>query len=221
MATDNKTSSGVQELIDRLQKEGVEKGEVEATAVLADARRQGMEIVDQARAEATGITRDARQEAERTIAGGQEAVRLAGRDTILQLTEELRGDFEGKLRRLIAFRLDDTEFLERLILEVARRALPEDTGANVDLLVSPDLVSAEELSKSVDEVEPGTLSHFILSLAGETLRDGLTFRVADETIPGVRVQIVDEDLEIDLTADTLTHLLRKHLSPRFRALIES
>ena len=221
MATDNKTSSGVQELIDRLQKDGVKKGEVEATAVLAEARRQAMEVVDQAREEATEITLSARQEAERTIAGGQEAVRLAGRDATLQLTEELRSDFEAKLRRLIAFRLDDTEFLERLILEVARRALPDDTGATVDLLVSPDLVSSEELSKSPDEVESGTLSHFILSLAGETLRDGLTFRVADETVPGVRVQIVDEDLEIDLTSDTLTHLLRKHLSPRFRALIES
>jgi hypothetical protein len=45
--------------------------------------------------------------------------------------------------------------------------------------------------------------------------------VADDNVPGVRVQIVDDDLEIDLTAETLTHLLQQHLSPRFRNLIES
>lgn len=221
MSADNSTSSGVQELIDRLQQEGVEKGQIEAEAVLSEARKQAMEIVDRARAEAAEIVRQANQEAEQTRASGRDAVRLAGRDAILHLTEELRKDFERKLLRLVDHRLRDVEFLERMILEVARRSMPADSGSQVEVLLSPEVASAEQLARSAEEVEPGTLNHFVLSLAGEALRDGLNFRVADDNVPGVRVQIVDDDLEIDLTADTLTHLLQQHLSPRFRNLIES
>ena len=55
MNTDTQTSSGVQQLIDRLQQEGVEKGRTEADAVLAAARQQAVDILDQARQQADEI----------------------------------------------------------------------------------------------------------------------------------------------------------------------
>ncbi|MGF1581805.1 MAG: hypothetical protein ACFCD0_20950 [Gemmataceae bacterium] len=215
-----KTSSGVQELIDRLQEEGITKGQEQADALLAEARKQATEILEKAKTEAEKSVREAEDMAKKTKASGEEAVQLAGRDAILHLTEELRKDFEQKLRKLVGHTLQDNEFLKQLILEIARRAMPENSGSQVEFILPAEAVSSEELAKSPDELQHGTLSHFVLSLGGEALRDGLTFRVANHDTPGVRVQIVDHDLEIDLTADTLTHLMLQHLSPRFRAIVE-
>ena len=220
MISDSATSSGVQQLIDRLQSEGVKKGESEADAIVSTARTQAMTILDQARKEADQVVKSAQQEADRTRANGEEAVRLAGRDAILHLTEELRKDFERKLRKLVGHALKDTEFLKQLILEVARRAMPEESGSRVNLLLPADQVSSEELSQKPDKLAKGSLAKFVLGLGGATLRDGLTFHVADSDVPGVRVQIVDDDLQIDLTTDTLAHLLFQHLSPRFQAIIQ-
>ena len=55
MSTDKTTSSGVQQLIDRLHEEGVEKGRTEADAVLAAARQQAMDLLDEARRQADEI----------------------------------------------------------------------------------------------------------------------------------------------------------------------
>ena len=216
MSSDNITSSGVQQLIDRLHEEGVAKGQEEADVVVTAARQQAMDLLDQARQEAEEIVSAARQEAEHAKAGGEEAIRLAGRDTILSLTEELRDDFVRKLRGLVDHSLKDTDFLKQLILEIVRHAVSEGDGAkNVVLLA--DRTSTDAAANLSNE---DALDDFVRSLGGSAVSDGLTFEVGDADVPGVRVQLVDDNLEIDLTTETLTHLLLKHLSPRFRSILQ-
>jgi V/A-type H+-transporting ATPase subunit E len=220
MISDSTTASGVQQLIDRLQNEGVRKGQAEADAVLVAARAQAMKIVDEARHEADQLVKAAQQESERTRKNGEDAVRLAGRDAILHLTEELRKDFERKLQKLVGHTLQDTEFLKQLILEVARKAMPEDAEGRVNVLLPADQVTSEELSQKKEKLPKDSLAKFVVSLGGAAVRDGLTFAVAESGVPGIRVQIVDDDLQIDLTTDTLTHFLLQHLTPRFQAIMQ-
>jgi len=220
MDTESKSSSGVQELIDRLREEGVTKGQQEADALLAVARQKSMEILDEARREADAIVTRARQEAERTKASGEDALRLACRDALLSLHESIGTEFTSKVRRLVSHTLRDRVFLERLILEVARRAVPEDARKRMEVLLPNDLVSVEDLKKSPERVAEGTLTHFVLGLVGDILREGLSFGAADDDTPGVRIRLADDDVEIELTDETLTALLMEHLVPRFRAIME-
>ena len=220
MSTEVKESSGVQELIDRLRDEGVAKGEGEAEALVKQARKQSMEILDQARREAEQITAKARDEARRTKESGEEALRLASRDAILPLKESFHQEFENRVRQLVAYRLQDQSFLERLILEIARRSVPEDAGQSVQLLLPGDKVSAEDLQAHVEDVREGSLSHFVLGLAGDVLREGLTFSVSDDVQTGVKIRLQDEDVEIELTDETVTDLLMQFMLPRFRAILQ-
>jgi V/A-type H+-transporting ATPase subunit E len=220
MSTETKQSSGVQELIDRLREEGVSKGQGEAEALLTEARKQSMAILDKANKEAEEILAKARQDAERTKESGNEALRLASRDVILKLKESFHQEFENKVRRLVAQRLEDQTFLERLILEVARRAMPEDEGKPMEVLLPAGEATEEELASSVSEVKEGTLSHFVLGLAADVLREGLTFGVSDEAETGVNVRLLEDDVEIELTDETVTALLMQFMLPRFRAILE-
>ncbi|MAT40460.1 MAG: hypothetical protein CL946_12760 [Ectothiorhodospiraceae bacterium] len=209
--------TGVQQLIDRLHQQGVDRGRADAESLLAEARKEAARILDEANGQAADIRKAAQDDADQLRLKGEAAVRLAGRDAILSLTEELRAGFERTLHRFVEQALTDPEFLRQLILQIAGTAVP--VAGDSDLIVQL-LGNVEAGTKEDDRNATKMLDELARSLAGQSLRDGLTFEVIDSDVPGVRVQVVDRQLEIDLTTDTLTHLLLKHLSPRIRAIIE-
>ena len=205
-------SSGVQKLIDRLHDQGVAKGQVEADSLITSARRQAMETLDEAKRKADEILTAARDEAERTRRSGEDAVRLAGRDAILELTESLRQDFFRKLRCLVEHQLEDVSFLREMILEISRKAVSRDED-QVHLVFLGDTSS--------EDYAGGTLEDFARGIAADAIRDGLTYSITDSETPGVRVQFVGDKLEVDLTAETLTELLIEQLSPKFREILQT
>lgn len=210
------SETGVQQLIDRLHQEGVDRGRADADTFLAEARKEAAAILDDAQRQAAEIRKSAQHDAEQLQIKGEAAVRLAGRDAILSLTDELRAGFERTLHRFVDQALCDTDFLRQLILQITSAAVPDvqDSELVIELLGHVE-VNANAASGSAAE----KLNDLAKSLASQSLRDGLRFEVIDSDLPGVRVQVVDHQLEIDLTTDTLTHLLLKHLSPRIRAIV--
>jgi V/A-type H+-transporting ATPase subunit E len=215
----NTESSGVEKLIQRLQDEGVSKGRDTAEALVAEARKESMKILDDARREADEIVRQAKGEAEKTRATGEDALRQACRDATLRLRELIREDFSNRVRQFVSHSLTDQKFLEQLILDVARRSMPEDSGSEVQVLLPADVVSEEELRKTPEEATEGSLAKFVLGLTGDILREGLTFLPGEDDTPGIRVQIVDQDVQIELTDKAITELLLQHLRPRLRAAL--
>jgi V/A-type H+-transporting ATPase subunit E len=118
-------SSGVEALIERLREEGVKAGREEAGRIELAARQRASEILAEAEARAASILENARQEAKRLCTGGEDALRIAMRDTVLKLKAQLAERMSDQVRRLVAKELSQETFLERLILEVAARAREE------------------------------------------------------------------------------------------------
>ena len=175
--TEKERSSGVQELIDRLREQGVEEGNEQAEQLLADARHQAAKLLDQARKEAAETLQHARKEADRFQAAGEQALYLAGRDAVLALKEEISQRFADQVRHLVSHSLSDEQFVERLILEIAGRAVPQDNQQPLELLLPEEMVPLEQLRRHPEEATEGTLSHFVLALAGDLMRQGVTFGV--------------------------------------------
>lgn len=222
MATETRPpAAGVQELIDRLHQEGVTAGQSEAERLVAEARVQAMKILDGAKQEAEQMLAQARRESEKIIEHGQEALRMAKRDVILRVREAFYEDFKVRLRRLVQFTLQDRKFLEQMILEIARRAVPSaDSQKKLHVLLPPTDISEADLQQEMASVQPGSLAAFVLGLTADVLREGLTFGVSDDPSPGVHVQIVEDDVRLELTDQTITTLLLQYLVPRYRAIIE-
>jgi V/A-type H+-transporting ATPase subunit E len=196
-------SSGVEALIERLREQGVEAGRAEV---------QAEELVDAARRETHALQ-----------TGGEEALRIAMRDTVLRLKVELTERFSAEVRRLIAVAMDQESFLKQLILEVAGRAREEagvDAGEAVRVLLPRALVGLEELRRNPLELREGSLSHFVLSLAGNVLAEGVSFGVSGDDSRGICLYLKDKDVTIDLTDEKVAMLLLQHLQPRFRAILE-
>ena len=210
-------SAGVEILIARLRDEGIAQGRSQAKALVTAAQQQSAEIVAAAKREAEAVAVKANEDAGKLKAAGEDAIRLAMRDTMLSLEADLTNRFQNMLQGLVKGMLEDPGFLQRLILEVAGKAAPSTEGA--ELLLPAELVSLEDLRRKPEEAKPGTLTHFVLSLGGGMLREGLSFGVTDDIQAGIRVKLVDENVQIDLTESAVSQLLLRHMLPRFRALL--
>lgn len=216
---ENRETSGVEELIQRLREQGVESGQRNADELLEQARRAAEGRLNDARREAENILSMAREEASQTKNAGKEAVQLAVRDGILSLKAELAEHFGDRIRRLVTRELENKDFLKQVILEVAGRAAPpQDRSA--EILLPSEFVGLEQLRRNPEDAKEGTLSHFVVTVTKAILREGIGIGVRDDDMAGIRIRLTEDDLEIDLTDRAVTDLLLRHLAPRFRALME-
>ena len=214
-------SFGVEELIDRLREEGVKAGRSEAERIVADAEARARWLIEQAQDEADNLVEKARSEARALTTSADDAMQVAARDMLLSLRERLTHRFAGEVRRLVGEQLGDTEFLKRLILEIAgeqTRAIEPETS--VELLLPQKALELDELREDPGELQEGELTSFVLGITDAMLRDGVAFRVAEEGHEGITARLVDDEICVEVTPEAVTTLLLEHLQPRFRALLE-
>jgi len=212
-------SAGVEGLINRLRDQGIEQGRSQAEALITAAQQQAAEIIAEAKQEAETIVAKGKEESKKLKMAGEAAIRLAMRDTVLAMEGDLLNEFINRLRRMVKGVLADPAFLERIILEVVGKAAPALADKRAELLLPSEFISLEDLRKKPEEARPGTLMQFVLSLGGGMLREGMRFGVSDEGTAGIKVRLVDEDVQVELTENAVTGLLLRHMLPRFRALL--
>ena len=213
------STSGVQELIDRLSLEGVEEGEKQAERITGEARKRAENILAEARRQAEQIVEQARRESDRLSESGRQALQLACRDAVRDLASRIHEDFRGRLQQLVKFQLRDTALLREMILEITSRARPRNEDAELEFILPLEAVDEEAVRERIRDGEEDTLNDFVAGLMGDSVRDGITIKLKDDDETGLRIRVVNEDVQIDLTEEALSEFIAQHLLPRFRALI--
>lgn len=217
------SSSGVDALIARLREEGVSAGRSEAERIIGDAQSQANRILDKAQREARERLDAAHKEADAYRAAGEEALRTAMRDMVLDMKAALVEKFSSDVRRLVSHHLEDPNLMGQMILEVAGRARESaamEEGEKLEVLLPEKTVGVEELRRNPAELKKGRLTGLVFGLTGDMLRDGVTFSASDEVQSGIRIHMVDKDITLDLTDQAVADFLLQHLQPRFRAVFE-
>jgi V/A-type H+-transporting ATPase subunit E len=212
-------SHGVQQLIDRLKGEGVDAGQKQADALLNEARARATHILEQATEKAKQLTADAEKEASRLRQSAEASLKLALRDASLKLREEVIDRLAKELRQLVSHEVRQPEFLKQALLEVTRQAVPTDAGS-MRVVLPAEVVSVDDLRKDPHELESGSLSQFASSLAKEVLSKGIVLASSDQLRSGIKIELAGSDVRVEATDQAITQLLLKHLTPRFRALME-
>ena len=220
MTDRHEVSSGVHDLIARLRDEGVEAGKKEAEEMIRKATEQAAQIVAEAKEQARETIDKARQDIELERTASREAFKVAIRDTRLELGEELKAVFAAHVRRLVSAELQDKEFLRQIVLTIAGRAaatVPEDQP--LEVLVCREVFADGDACENVSQASREALRHFVLGVSGEMLREGVELKPSDDIHAGIRIRLVGEDVEIDLTDEALSDLILKHLLPRYRNIV--
>lgn len=216
MEETTKTPSGVQNLIDRIRDQGVQAAQEEADRLLREARQRAAEIVAQAKAEADATQEKTRAEIEAYRAASMEALRLAARDTVLQLKAGVVSRFEEFVKRLVTSATRDKELIRSIVLVLAGHAADEFIkDKEIQVRISSSLLE--------DQADPvlmkeGNLA--ILGLSSDMLREGLELVPDRDVEGGARVRLVRDKLEIDLSDRAVARMIAQHLIPRFKAIME-
>ena len=134
---------------------------------------------------------------------------------------QLNQRFAGEVRRLVGGETRKKELLEKMILEVVGQARQDaDRAEAAQVLLPREVIGLEELSRHPEELEKGELTQFVRLINGKLLREGVTLGVAEDEGGGLRVQLTDQGVVLDLSDKAIAEVLLQHLQPRFRALLE-
>ncbi len=216
-------SSGVDALIAKLQQEGIAAGQEKAEKIVADAQKRAEWIIEEANLEAQLLINKAKAEAEALKSAGEDALKLAARDSFIHLRDFLLGRFRNEIMQMIKKRMSEKKFLEKLILVLAgkvkeKSGLAQQKQIRVEL--PEDLFDKDDLHKNPEQLQEGCLSRFVAEVTAGMLQDGVTFKVSKQLDSGLSIKLKGDDVVIDFSDEAVGTLLLSHLQPRFRALLE-
>ena len=182
---------------------------------MREAEAKAARIVEQARKEADELRAKSHEEIKARDLAAQGALRMAGRDAMLSLRNEVRSAFELYVRRLVIQSTEDPEFVRSLILILAGEAVEnhiKDKEAHI-------FFSKAVLEKENTPEMRKRGTQLLKTMASDLLRKGITVIPVDQIQGGAKVQLVGENLQIDLTDGAITELLIRRITPRFRELM--
>jgi len=220
MADTQEIHSGVQEFIDKLKNRGVIEGQKQADQIIEEAHSKASHILSQAQGEADKLLSETYQKLEVERKSSREAIKMAFRDSEIALRSKLREAFSAHLKKLVSLELKDRDFIKQLVLTVAGVQIPEVAQAShAEILLPAKIFEGHEEGASLSEEGKKRMQHLVLGITNKMLRDGIELKPSADIKGGIRVQIIGQNIEIDLTDEALSNLLLKYLLPRYREIV--
>ncbi len=219
----SRISSGVEQLIERLKNEGIAAGQEKAEKIVSDAQKRAEWIVKEAELEAERLLKQVRQQSNEFRQAGEDALKLAARDTVIKLRDTLLNSFDQEVARIINEKMTDMELLEQIILSFAatvREKTAMDDSQDILIRLPENVSGVEELKQNPEELQKGALSSLARAIASGMLRKGVRLEIDPELQGGIFIRLENEKIEIDFSDQAVANILLAHLQPRFRALLQ-
>ncbi len=187
----------LQQLLEKIQRDGVDKANAEAAAIVAKAKAEAEAIVKKAQEDAAAAEAKGKADAEAYAARARETISQAARDTVLKVKE----DVTKLLTKLLA--QDVSAALATEAVPLAAAAVKElVTGSGAEVAASAKLVDALRAQ-----------------LAAQT-QNGVKV-VADEmTGAGFTVKLDNGRVEHDFTDAAISEALAQRLRSDLAALLK-
>ena len=195
----------LQELTDKLYKEGLSKGKEEGEAILAKANEKAAEIVEEAKKQAEAILMKARREADDYQAKVEGDVKMAAAQSRQATKKDIENLMVGKMTdKQVSSALSSAGFVKEIIKAVAEKFNAEEAE---DL----NIVLPESLKK---ELEP-----FVSGELAGILKGGVTAEFSKKVAGGFTIGPKDGSYFISLTDETFKSLIGDYLRPATRKIL--
>ncbi|MCF0242263.1 MAG: V-type ATP synthase subunit E [Treponema sp.] len=195
----------LQELIDKIKKDGVSASEKQAAAILSDAEKKAGVIIAEAEAKAASIIKNAEKETKRMEKSSEEAVVQASRNLLLSFKDSIIGTLDGLIKA-------ETE--KAVTQDVLKKLVPETVKAwckNSDASELSVLLAEKDLKKLE--------SAFKTSLKTE-IKKGLEIK-PDKTISaGFRIGVKNGAAFYDYSSESVAELFALYLNPKVAGLLK-
>lgn len=195
----------LQELIDKIKKDGVASAEKSAAAIIAEAEKKAASIVAGAEAQAAEIIKNGTAETTRMEKASIDAIRQAARNIILTF----RDSIAAQLDSIISVQVSQAYSAEML-----KTVIPETIKAWAAQ------TDADDISVLLPAKDAEALQDYFISALKSELAKGLELK-ADKTLDaGFRIGSRDGAAYYDFSAESVAALFAAYLNPRTALIVK-
>ena len=188
----------LQQLLEKIQKDGVDKANAEANRILSEAKAKAEGIVKAAAEKAAADEAKAKAEAEAYAKRAEETIRQAARDTVINVRGAVTAMLESVLARDVNSALSDPATVAQIAVSAVKEVA---SGAPAEVSAGAKLVEAIRAQRAAEAV------------AGVTV-------VTDEAAgTGFSVKLDGGRVEHAFTGEAVAAELARRLRPALAALV--
>ena len=188
----------LQQLLEKIQRDGVDKANAEAKAILDKANAEAKAIVEKAKEEAAATTAKAEADAQAFADRAKETIGQAARDTVMEVKNGVNKLFEG------------------LLAQDVNAALADNAAA-----LAADAVKALADGSDAQVAANAQLAEALRAQLAAGAAKGVTV-VTDETVgTGFSVRLDGGRVEHDFSEKAITAALAKRLRPDLAKIVKS
>jgi V/A-type H+-transporting ATPase subunit E len=192
-------------IIEKIKKEGVQKAEEEASAILSAAKEEKEKMLEKAKSEARQTIEKAQKDAEKIKQNAETSIRQAARDVILGLRGSIVSLFDSIVKRETGKALDQ-ESIKKMIEALAVKFA---AGEN------------SEIEAVLSEKDKEDLSGFFEGKLGKEMASGITLSASREVEKGFRIGKKDSGVYYDFTDEAISEALSSYLNKNLLAILSS
>jgi len=195
----------LQELIDKIKKDGVATAEKEAAAIIAEAEKKAEQIIAEAESKAAEIIKNGKNETERMEKASEEAIVQAGRNMLLSFKDSLVKELDGLIQADTA--KAETDVLAKLVPETVKAWAKNADASELSVLLS---------EKDLKDLEKGLTAELKAEIS-----KGLEIKPDKTLTAGFRIGVKNGAAYYDYSAESLAEMFAAYLNPKVAGLLKT
>lgn len=195
----------LQELIDKIKKDGISSAEEAAAQITADAEKKAASIVEEAQKKSDDMIKNARSEIARLEKASEDAVTQACRNMLISFRDSLVAELDGLIQ---------SETAKSYSSDLMKNLIPETVKAwskNAD---------ASELSVLLSEKDLKSLEGELKAALKAEIAKGLEIKPDRTLSAGFRISVKNGAAFYDYSAESVADLFSAYLNPRVAVVMK-
>lgn len=196
----------LQELVDKIKKDGVEAANIQAESIIKAAETKAADILSSAKAEAEGIIKNGRESAERDAKAAEDAIKQAARNLLISFRDGITAELDAVIKAETA-KAYDASVLKSALPEVIKAWAVGKGGDDFAVLLPEAQVSA--------------VKSFLESSLKNKIAAGLEISAGDDIPGGFRIAEKDGSAYYDFSAEAVAAMFSSYLNPKVSDLMKA
>ncbi|NJM16867.1 MAG: DUF1387 domain-containing protein [Bacteroidales bacterium] len=196
----------LQELTAKIYNEGIEKANVEADNILANAKTQEARLIKEAQQKAEQIIAEANKKASELKEATQREIKLASQQAITTIRQEITNIISDRnIGEAVGKSFNNETFVKEIIASLINNWKPVNNSFDIDILLPSN--KKEEMADALK------------SSVKQALDQGLTFKPSQLVENGFQLAPKDGSYKISFTDKDFANFFKAYLRPKLVELL--
>ena len=196
----------LQSLLEKINEEGVKKGEETKNKIISNAGIEAEKIISDAKAKADDIVKKAQLDSETVKSRGEAAVRQAVRDIVITLQGEILNRFKSVVKESTADAMTP-DLMGKIIIEMVKNYNIKNPSGEADI----ELILAQ---KDIDAME-----RLLKTSLVNSLKKNPSISLGQNFAAGIKISFKGDDVFFDFSDEAISDMICAYVGPRLAAVI--